>query len=251
MDPSAGLGVATGMGALMFVVVPLLMAGVIALGVFAFVRAYKEGKRRKATIEATVAAYGLGHVAEDPARTSLFTSAPFGTGDSRRARDVVWGAFDGRPFETFAYSYETHSTDSEGRRTTTTHHYQVTWVPLPAPLPTLRLTADNGLLRMAAKLGARDLKVESHEFNQRWKVWFQDERTAHAILTPRMIERFLAPDTARRGYVFEGHMLFTYEQGPSDLADLHQVVTGLYSILDLVPPFLFEDRSAQSPGADA
>ena len=244
MDPGAGLGGAVGMGAVMFLVVPLLMAAVIALGVFAVVRAYKEGKRRKATIAATVAAYGLGHVPEDPARTTLFTSAPFAIGESRRARDVVWGAFDGRPFETFAYSYETTSTDADGDRTTTTHHFQVTWVPLPAPLPTLRLTADNGLLRLAAKLGARDLKVESHEFNQRWKVWFEDERTAHAILTPRMIERFLAPDTARRGYVFEGRMLFTYTRGQSDLSDLHQVVTGLYSILDLVPQFLFEYRRA-------
>jgi len=33
------------------------------------------------------------------------------------------------------------------------------------------------MMRLFSKMGAKDLDVEPHEFNQRWKVWCADERT--------------------------------------------------------------------------
>jgi len=171
----------------MFILMPILMIAIVGLGIFFAIKAYKEAKRRQAAIAATVAASHLGHIAEDPARTSYFTAAPFGNGDHRRARDIVWGSLAGRPFETFAYSYETHTTDSDGKRNTTTHHFQITWVALPGPLPTMRFTSDNALMRTFAKMGARDL------------------------------------------------------------SDLQLVVGALHSIVDLVPPFVFQ----APPGGNA
>jgi hypothetical protein len=223
-----------------FVAAPLLMVAIIVFGVWGVVRSYKEGKRRAAAIEATVAAHHLGHLAEDPARSTYFSSPPFGIGDNRRSRDIVWGTLDGRPFETFLYSYETSTTDAEGHRTTTTHRFQITWVPLPGPVPTMRMTSDNALLRGLTHLGAKDLEVESHAFNQRWKVVCVNERTGHAILTPRMIERFLQPDVGGRAYTFEGAALVGIAPEASDLGDLQLVVELLNSIADLVPRFLFE-----------
>ena len=228
----------------MFVLVPLLMVGIVAFGIYAAVKAYQDGKRRGLAIDATVAANHLGHLDEDPARTTYFSSPPFGIGDSRRARDIVWGTLGGRPFETFAYSYETHTTDSQGRRSTTSHAFQITWVPLPGPVETVRLTSDNALMRGLTHLGARDLDVESHEFNQQWKVWFADERAAHAIFTPRMIERFLRPDVGGRAFTFEGSALVGISPQVSDLGDLPLVVAALHSIVDLVPQFLFDDHAA-------
>lgn len=243
MSPDLGFGFAGGLAAFMFVAVPLLMVAIIAFGIYAGVKAYQDGKRRQAAITATVAANHLGHLDEDPARTAYFASPPFGLGDNRRARDIVWGTFGGRPFETFAYSYETHSTDSDGKRTTTTHHFQITWVPLPGPVPTMRLTSDSAVLRALTHVGMKDLDVESHEFNQRWKVWCQDERAGHAILTPRMIERFLQPDLGGREFVFEGSCLFSYAPQVSDLGELPLVVGALGDIVDRIPPFVFDDAS--------
>jgi len=228
----------TGTSALMSVVVPLLIVGGVALVVYGVVTNYRNSKRRRAAIAGTVAAHNLGYVPTDPARTAIFGSPPFGVGDHRRATDVVWGTLSGAAFETFAYSYETHTTDSKGNRHTTVHRFQVTWVPLPAPLSTMRLTADNALWRLFSKMGARDLNVESHEFNQRWKVWCESERLGHAMLTPRMIERFLAPDVAGRGFVFEGAALMSYAQGVSDLSDIESVVAMLHEIAGQIPGFL-------------
>jgi len=247
VSPDVGIGAVGGISAFMFVLVPVLMVGFIGFGIYAAVKAYQDGKRRAIAIDATVAANHLGHLDEDPARTTYFSSLPFGTGDHRRARDIVWGTLGGRPFETFAYSYETHTTDSEGHTSTTTHHFQIAWVPLPGPVKTVRLTSDNALMRGLTHLGARDLEVESHEFNQKWKVWFDDQQAAHAIFTPRMIERFLQPDVGGRAFTFEGSALVGISPHVSDLGDLQLVVGALNSIVDLIPPFLFENQSGGEP----
>lgn len=239
MSPDVGFGVAGGLFSLMFVLVPILMVAIIGFGIYAGIKAYQDSKRRALAINATVAASHLGHIAEDPARTAYFTSAPFGTGDNRHARDIVWGTLGGRPFETFAYSYDTHTTDSDGHRHTTTHQFQITWVPLPGPIPTMRFLSDNALWRGLTHLGAKDLDVESYDFNQRWKVACDDERLGHAILTPRMIERFLQPDLGGRAFTFEGSALIGISPQVSDLGDLQLVAGALNSIVDLVPAFVF------------
>ena len=249
MFPDPGFGAGAGLFGIVSTLFPLFFVGAIGFMIFAAVKGYQEGKRRKAAIDATVAMNHLGHIQEDDSRVSYFSSPPFGAGDSQRARDIVWGTLSGRPFETFAYSYETHTTDSEGHRSTTTHYFQITWVPLPGPLPTLRLSSDNALLRGLTHLGARDLDVESHDFNQRWKVVADDERVGHAVLTPRMIERFLQPDVGGRTFAFEGAALMSASPQVSDLGDLQMVVTALHSIVDLIPPFLFDDRAGSGAAA--
>ena len=230
------------------VLVPVLFLGFIGMMIFVAIMGYRAAQRRRAAIDAMVLANGWRRVAEDPRRTELFASPPFQMGDNRRARDVVWGTVNDRPFETFAYSYETHTTDSKGHRSTTAHHFQVTWVPLPGPVATMRLTGDNALLRALSHVGMRDLDVESHEFNERWKVWCDDDRSGHAVLTPRMIERFLQPDVSGRAFVFEGRLLCSYAPGMTDLRELPLVVGALNEIADLVPRFLFESSEAAPPG---
>jgi hypothetical protein len=247
MSPDTGGAFVWGAVGVMFVVVPVLTAAMVGLVIYFAIKGYQDAKKRRAAIDATVAANHLGHLDEDPGRTRIFTVAPFGVGDHRRARDIVWGTLAGRPFETFAYSYDTHSTDAEGKPHTTTHHFQITWVPLPAPVPTMRFMSDNALLRGLTHLGAKDLDVESFAFNQRWKVVCDDERTGHAILTPRMIERFLQGDVAGRAFAFEGSALMCASPQVSDLGDLQLVVGALHSIVDLVPPFLFEGGSGGEP----
>lgn len=221
----------------------LAFGGIVALMIWLGIRAKKAEDARRAALAAMVTGKGYSYLADYPERTGLFASSPFGLGDSRKALDVVWGSVGGRPFETFAYRYETHTTDSKGNRHTEVHKFQVTWIPLPAPIATMRMTADNAFLRMFAKMGAKDLEVESHEFNQRWKVWCADERIGHAVLTPALIAYLLAPGWIGRGIVIESRLLMTYSSGHSNLHDLEGVVGGLYGFLDQMPGFLREPGS--------
>lgn len=235
---------AFGVGIFFFGFIALIVAFFGVMIWLMVVQARKAKERRRALV-AHVTARGYSYAPEVATRASLVKSSPFGLGDSRRARDVVWGTIAGRPFETFAYSYETHTTDSKGHRSTTVHHYQVTWVTMPVAMQTMRLTPDGPLQRLFAKMGAKDLEVESHEFNQRWKVWCADERIGHAVLTPAMIQRLLAPGWYGRGLVLEGQILMTYAPGKADLLTLEAEVSSLYGVLDSIPAFLLEDGGAR------
>src|SRR4029079_1476722 len=86
---------------------------------------------------------GYNFAVEDDGWCSRWSGPPFNDGDHRRARNVVTGQLGDRPFAAFDYSYETHSSDGKGNRTTQTHHYVVSSLQLPAYLPTLQVTPES------------------------------------------------------------------------------------------------------------
>jgi hypothetical protein len=208
---------------------------------------YKKEQARKAAMMAYIASQGYGYLPQADDRVAYFASPPFGLGFGRSASHIAYGQIAGVTFETFAYLYKTQHTDSKGHTHTQTHSYQVTWVPLPQAMGTMRLTADNAFLRLGKGLGARDLDTESEDFNKRWKVWCEDERLGHAVLAPHMIELLLRPDLQGRAYVFEGRALMTYRAGHTDLTETPWLVSVLAQIVDLIPPFLLDDGADRMP----
>ncbi|WP_062210653.1 hypothetical protein [Demequina oxidasica] len=207
------------------------------IGGFWFFGTRRTRNRHDALVK-NVAAKGYSYLPEYPARTALLDSAPFGLGETRWARDVVWGNVDGRPFETFAYSYELGRNEKGGGEYAVPLPFQITWIPLPAPLPLIRLSAQHWLVESRSVLGDKDLDVESHEFNERWTVSCADDRLGHAILSPRVIEQLLAPVWSGRIVVIEQQMLMTYSTGHTDLSELEELVSALYGVADSIPAYL-------------
>jgi hypothetical protein len=217
----------------------------------------KSAKEKRATLLSRVASRGFGYLPEDPARTRYFTGAPFGTNFIDRARDVVWGRIDDRPFETFTVAHDRYpattaptgdARDSQlasmgGPEPGVQDAWQVTWVPLPGSLPTTRVQWAAATWRGLALIGEGNVRVESAEFSEIWRVTSADPRIGHAVLTPRMIERFLELDVRDSDFSFEGSALWMTVPEATDLRDIDSVVEMLYSIVDLVPPFLFADAS--------
>lgn len=213
----------------------------LALAFALVARSARIARRRKESIAAVVAANGLAYVEEDEALVSMFTGEPFGVASNRRARDVVSGTLSGGWFQTFAYSYETESRDSEGKTTTTTHRFQVTWIPVPARFPEVRIAPDSSLLRTLGAIAGHDLSTESDAFNKKWRVRSSDERTAHAILNGPMIARLMEADVTNRVVVFQGEHLMSFVPGASSLTGLKDVVGMLHDIASLIPRFLITD----------
>lgn len=197
-------------------------------------------RRRQKAIAVLVAARGFTYVKEDPTRVDAFRGFPFGAGGARRAYDVVRGTHAGQVFEAFAYSYVTEFTDSEGHTHRRTHHFQVTWIPLGAPFPEVRLVPHSMVERSLFGVG-QDVNTESAEFNKRWLVKAVDERIAHAILSGLMIERLLRDDVAQMILVFDGAGLMTFTSGESDLDTLASVVEALRDVAAEVPRFLIDE----------
>ncbi|MCJ7832526.1 MAG: DUF3137 domain-containing protein [Actinobacteria bacterium] len=193
-------------------------------------------RRNKAFAEAN----GWSYIPRDDALIKVFATPPFGLGNRRKVTDAMRGDYRGHEALVFGYQYTTHSSDQHGG-SSKTHHHRVCVVKIPGSMPLVRLIPESVFSRIATALGGTDVEVESEEFNRLWKVWSRDERAAHAILTPRMIERLLARDAVGQPLAFEPGFLMTYEKGKLDLPSSPIPLDLLGEIADLVPEFLAED----------
>jgi hypothetical protein len=219
----------------------LLLVGIGLVIAFA-VGAWTLDRKRREALFAWCATHGWSYVGEDESLTYRWSGAPFGTGERRRARNVMRGPVGDREAVVFDYSYETSSTDSKGNRTTTTHRFAVVAVGLPVPLPRLQVTPDNVFKRAAAAigLGEEDIQLESDDFNKRFRVTARDRKFAFDVLHPRLMHALLATEPV--AWRFEGTELLSWDSGrvTPDQALVRAMM--LSSVIDAVPTFVWKDR---------
>ena len=87
-------------------------------------------------------------------------------------------------------------------------------------------------------LAESGVHVESAAFNERWVVVSDDERAAHALLTPRMIERLLQPDTDDLELCFAGRWVLTEQPARTSVPDYARHRRIVAEVAELVPDFL-------------
>jgi hypothetical protein len=230
----------------MQVTAALFFAGVIALGIGIVYLSYVRAKQRREAFAAFAASQGWSYAPVDQALTGQWRGEPFGSGDNRRAVNALRGNFQGRPVVAFDYSYQTHTTDSEGRRQTTTHKYGVVAMELPGALPHLQVEHEGifgGVLANA--IGFRDIQFESEQFNRAFRVKAADDRFGHAVVTPRMMELLLA-----RGEIpwrIEGNTLVGWSGGSHDPNQILSRLDLLKQVTDLVPGYVWRDYAGVDP----
>jgi Protein of unknown function (DUF3137) len=209
---------------------------------------YLLDRKRRERIMTFCVARGWQYVDENPSFADRWSGQPFGQGDRHRARNVITGHENGREFVAFDYSYETHSTDSKGRRSSTTHRYAVYVVALPAFLPTLEVCPEGAFARLADSVGLHsDIDLESEDFNRAFTVRASDRKFACDVLSPRTMQYLLsAPAAAWR---IEGTALLRWTSGRLDPAEIIVATSVLDRIADGIPAFVWKDHSA-APGYD-
>jgi hypothetical protein len=193
-------------------------------------------RARHARNKAFALAQGWTFIPNDPSLVMMFRSHPFGIGHSRSATDAMRGSFKGRDFVAFGYHYVVGSGKNR-----TSYDYGVLAVRVPGRIPLVSIGPEHIGTRVMAAFGADDVEVESEEFNRRWFVAAENKRAAHALLTPRMIERFLQEDLNWKTVGFEPGLLMTCTRGKLDLPKTMPPFDTLCDIADLVPDFLAQD----------
>lgn len=211
------------------VVVAALMVGLVVLGVVA-------ARRRRARIVAWAAANGWQFRASDPALARRWRGAPFGVGNSRRATEVLTGAWSGSPATAFRYQYTT----TNGKQTTT-HTFEVVVLGLPAFLPTLELTPEGLGAKLAKAVGGQDLEFESEDFNRAWRVTCRMPKFASDVVHPRLMERLLRPG-ARANLRIDGTEILTWRAGALDLDGLAGRLGLLEGVAESIPRFVWQDH---------
>lgn len=221
----------------------VLVAAVVGVGVVA----YRIDQKRRERLMQYALMRGWTYVAEDPGLVDRWPGEPFGKGDHRRARTVLTGTEDGRPFTAFEYSYETHTTDSKGGRSTTTHRWTVCVVPMPTWLGTVQVVPETALDRMASAVGlVTDIDLESEAFNRRFRVSASSRKLASDVLTPRTMEYLVA--VGAEAWRTCGSDLVGFAQGRLDPAEVVKTCAVLGRVLDGVPAFVWKDAGAPGSG---
>jgi hypothetical protein len=205
-------------------------------------RSWQQDQRRKQQIRTWATNNGYTYEAENDAYCERWTGEPFGNGDHRRAENVVNGSTAGRPFIAFDYSYQTHSSDGKGGRTTQTHRYTVTAVQMPTFLPTLQVTPESVFTRMGHALGLDDIDLESEDFNRKFRVHANDRKFASDILTPRTMQALLArPATSWR---ISGNDILSWADERLSPLLVTKSASTLELVIDGIPSFVWKDHSS-------
>jgi hypothetical protein len=212
----------------------LLVVGVLVLSAY-------QHRRRQEAITAWALARGWRRVPADPALVTRWRGKPFGTGDRRRIGETIEGTYRGRPARSFAYSYETRSTNAKGETETTTHRFHVVAMDLPAFLPDLEVAPETVASRLATAFGAHSLDVESDDFNRRFACRATDLAVGHAILHPRLVERLLA-EPAAPPWRIEGTSVLTWSTGVTSVDRVDRRLALLAAIADAVPRHVWLDH---------
>lgn len=221
---------------------PYILIGValLALLVLAGYLGYRAAKKRRELFAQFAQSHGWTWVAEDDTWVDRWSGPPFDQGDHRRAKNVLQGQRDGRPIAAFDYSYQTHSTDSKGNRTTSTHRYAVCAVGMPTQLPRLEVTHENVLTRAGRALGFADIELESEDFNRKFRVSCPDRKFATDVLHPRQMDMLLQKGVV--AWRMEGSDLLCWDDGQHSPAQVLERLSLLDDILDGIPSFVWRDR---------
>ncbi|MCL3863176.1 hypothetical protein [Actinotalea sp. K2] len=193
--------------------------------------------RRLTGIKEWAGRMGWSYVGSDRSLASRWSRQPFGTGHARRVSEALTGPFQGRQAVSFTYRY---TTGSGKNQTTVTHH--VLAMRLPAFLPTLELTPDGLGARLAKVLGGQDIQFESEDFNQAWRVVAPDNRFAHDVVHPRLMERLLRADARGLSMRIEGTDILCWSPGATRLDVIGPRLQVMAAVVNAVPRFVWLDH---------
>ena len=217
---------------LLFVVIVLVAIG-LTVGRF-----YLNHERAQA-LAAFAAKNGWRFVDEADEFAHRWAGEPFGRGDNRRTNNALRGPYQGLDMVAFEYSYQTHTTDSKGNRSTSTHRYSVVALLAQTRLPGLSVSPEGGISRMFGKLFNTDIQLESEEFNRAFTVNCEDRKFASAMLHPRTMEGLLAYRDV--DWDIRGGDFVSVDSGNLDLTEITRRCDAMLVALRGVPDFVWDD----------
>ncbi len=216
-----------------FIIVLLCVVGAIAWGLYA-------GKKRRDAMTLLAEKLGLSFSSERNYRLAERYGFldKLAQGSNRYAYNILDGDYHGHPVTVFDYHYETHSTDSKGRRQTHHHHFSFFICSLGKHLPELTIAKEGILSKIAQSLGYDDIDFESHEFSRKFVVRSKDKKFAYDFCNARMMEYLLGnPDL---NIEVESDALAIGYASCLRVDDIEPCLRQLIEVRNLMPEYLFE-----------
>ena len=162
-------------------------------------------------------------------------------GSNRYAHNMMSGTYQGHEISVFDYHYEIESTDSDGDRTTTHHHFSFFILTVAKFFPELTIAKERFFPKIAHAVGFDDIDFESHEFSKMFVVRSKDKKFACDFCNAQMID-----------YLLE-HPNINIELDQNSLAlafdrclkveEIEEHLQQLIKIRSLMPDYLFDGNS--------
>jgi hypothetical protein len=147
---------------------------------------------------------------------------------------VFDGMAGGLPFTAFHYQYTTSS-----GKNTQTHYYMVASVELPIWTSDLAVSTEDVFDKIGKAFGGQDIQFESDEFNRRFRVMGSDEKFAHDVLHPQMMEWFMS--VVPPGFQMKGRRVVLWRSGQLRTDFVMDSRAMLGQFWELVPEYVKEE----------
>jgi hypothetical protein len=158
-------------------------------------------------------------------------------GSNRYAYNVLSGNYNGDSVLAFDYHYETHSTDSKGRRQTNHHYFSFFILLLPVSFPELTIGPEGMFSKIAQAFGFDDIDFESHEFSRKFCVRSKNKKFAYDVCHPRFMEYLLA--NSDLNLEFEGPALAIGFSSCLKVLEIENNLRRLREVQSFLPNYLF------------
>jgi hypothetical protein len=199
----------------------------------------RAAKKRREAFAALAQRLGLAFSPEhdrDMARRFAFLDK-LAQGSNRYAFNILSGSFRAHSVWAFDYHYETHSTDSKGRRHTHHHYFSCLLLLLEKPFPELTIAREGLFSKIAQSFGYDDVDFESHEFSRTFCVRSKDKKFAYDFCHALMMEYLLQNQDL--AIEIEGTALAMAFAGRLDPMQVERNLDRLLQLRALMPKYLF------------
>lgn len=204
---------------MLFVLFVLVGVAVVALLVVLIVVGARRERERQQRIQQWAAHHGW-TITERPV---VDWTARLPGHDRRGVSVLVSGMCDGRHVSVAEYSYTTESmADSDGRRSTTTHHLIVTAIRLDVPHSPLSVQPRGALSRFGRTMFGDNAAATGHDaFDRQFRVHTRNPALARTLIGPALIAEHCADQVP--AWSLAGHDLLTWQTG--SIRDPHHIAT--------------------------
>ncbi|MHB1157617.1 MAG: hypothetical protein ACYC26_12375 [Phycisphaerales bacterium] len=232
-------------------IIPIIFIGFVVLIVIsAIVSSKKAEDRRNGLLQWTAQSrltFSAEKVYDFKDQYPMFQCLKAGDQD-RYAYNLITGHFRGRDLIAFDYHYETTSTDSKGRRSTTSHHFSGVIIRPDIPLKPLHIRAEHLFDKLAGFFGYEDINFESAEFSRKFHVAGPDRKWAYDVLHARTMEFLLS--RSRHDIQFDVNHIMIWSGSIWELDDMTEAIDTVCGVLDALPPYVVEQQKEPAHVAD-
>ena len=169
----------------------LVFVGIGVIAAVAVYLSYYFKKKRQEGFGLVARQLGFQFSIQDPFETVSEPFKLFQKGDGRGVENVLWGNWQATDIREFDYWYYDESTDSNGHRSKTYHHFSCVMAPVRAACSPLTIEHENVLTRLADHLAMHDIEFESEDFNKAFDVKSIDKKFASDFIDARMMQWLL------------------------------------------------------------